>query len=330
MLKHEDMVELYVQMVRVRKSDDVMCALHEEKRAHMFPSSRGAEAVGVGAVAFLRKNDYLSYQHRGLGLPYLLPKGVPLQRFFAEVLFKTTGTCQGLAYQHTAAPEVGILGYTSLLGAKPTISTGYGMAAKLRGHGQIALCAFGDGEACRGNTHEALNLSAVLKLPVVWVVDNNQMQWLTPTKDARATDDVADIATGHGIPAVVVDGLDVLAVHEAVQGAVDRARDGMGPSLIECKTYRIGPHDVGMKDLTHDQPRSLDEQEKWAKRDPIDTYREDLLDQGVLSQADVTRIDREVQSEVDDALAFADASPPQSRAILAERVYFNSEGTKRG
>lgn len=321
-LEKEQLIRLYTNLVRARKLDEtVVRGIAEGKTVAFFHSGQGEEAVGVGGCTFLREGDYIYPHHRGHGVAHALSKGMSPKGFLAEHFGKATGSAGGIAGFHAAEPEIGIMGAAGTIGSQFPVSLGWGLAAKKRGKGQVVVCFFGDGSSNRGTLHEAMNLAAVWKLPIVWVCHNNLYAQFMPIKDAYPKDDIADLAAGYGMPGVVVDGQDVVAVHEAVQAAVARARAGDGPSFVECKTYRYRAHVEGVPDVSHAQPRPAEEVEAWKKRDPINLFRERLLEQGVLSQDDTERIDREVAAEIDEAERFAMDSPVPDPAILEKVLY---------
>ena len=321
-LEKEQLIKLYTNLVRARKADEVIVkGLYDGKVVSFYHSGQGEEAVGVGGCTFLRNDDYMYPQHRGHGIAHIIAKGASPKGFIAEHYGKATGSCNGIAGFHFVEPELGILGYCGTIGSTFPISLGWGVAARKRGKGQVVAAFFGDGASNRGTLHEAMNLASVWKLPIVWVCHNNlYAQWM-PIKDAYAKEDVADLAAGYGMPGVVVDGQDVIAVHEAVQAAVERARVGDGPSLVECKTYRFRAHNEGARDIAHVDPRPQEEVEAWKKRDPINLFQEKLLEQGVLTQADIERIDAETTAEMEEAERFAMESPVPSPDILEKALY---------
>ncbi len=320
-LQEEELLKLYSNMVRARKADEVIVkGLQDGKVVSFYHSGQGEEAVGVGGCTFLRKDDYLYPQHRGHGIAHILSKGASAKSFIAEHYGKATGACNGIAGFHFVEPELGILGMAGTIGSAFPVSLGWGVAARKRGQGQVVACFFGDGASNRGTLHEAMNLAAVWKLPIVWVCHNNLYAQFMPLKDAYAKEDIADLAAGYDMPGVVVDGQDVIAVHEAVQAAVERARAGDGPSLVECKTYRYRAHSEGA-DITHYGPRSEEEIEAWKKRDPIKLFQERLLEQDVLTQEDIERIDREATAEMEEAERFAMESPLPDPDILETILY---------
>ena len=320
-LTKEQLVKLYTNMVRARKVDEtVVKGLYEGKVVSFYHSGQGEEAVGVGGCTFLRKDDYIYPQHRGHGIAHTISKGASPKGFIAEHYGKATGSGGGIVGFHGAEPELGILGSAGTIGSTFPISLGWGVAAKKRGKEQVVVAFFGDGASNRGTLHEAMNMAAVWKLPIVWVCHNNlYAQWM-PLKDAYPKEDIADLAAGYGMPGVVVDGQDVIAVYEAVEAAVERARAGDGPSLIECKTYRYRAHSEGA-DIAHYSPRDPEEIAAWKKRDPIKLFQEKLLEQGVLAPEDVERMDAEVTAEMEEAEQLAMESPLPSPDILQKALY---------
>ncbi|MBW2085036.1 MAG: hypothetical protein JRI54_03290, partial [Deltaproteobacteria bacterium] len=197
----------------------------------------------------------------------------------------------------------------------------WGLAAKKNKRQQVMVSVFGDGGSNRGTLHEAFNLSSVWKLPIVWICDNNGMAQFMPIKDAYAREDIADLAAGYDMPGVVVDGMDVLAVQEAVQAAVARARAGDGPSLVEAKTIRYRSHSEGSPDVVHNQPRSEEKIEAWKKRDPIESFKAKLLEQGMLTEADVDKINQEADAEMAEIEKFCTDSPPPDVSVLEKLLY---------
>ena len=234
--------------------------------------------------------------------------------FLAEHYGNAGGSCKGISGFHSVDPEHGVLGASGTIGSTFPLTLGWGLAAKKNGREQVAVGCFGDGGSNRGTLHEAFNLSAIWKLPIVWVCDNNGVAQYTPIADAYPKEDIADLARGYDMPGIVVDGMDVLAVHEAVQAAVARARAGEGPSLIEAKTLRYRTHSEGSPDVYHYEPRPPELIEKWKKRDPIKSLEKKLLAQKILTEKDVEKIDTELQAEADemDRLAIECGKPDPS------------------
>ena len=309
MLEKQILVKLYRNMARVRQCDEYLGDLMLEGRLPMYHSPLGQEAVGVGVATGLKDDDYVFPTHRGHGMTYGLSKGVSLKEFAAEHLSKTTGGCGGVAFYHIADPDRGFLGFFGLLGAKQTIANGVALAAKKNGKGQVVICVFGDGEWGRGHNHEAMNLSALWKLPIVWICENNGYAAIEPVEDACLNPRLADMANTYLIPNEAVDGNDVIAVYEATQKAVERARNGEGPTMLEMKTYRMKPHSVGMPDGRHATPRPPEEIKPWQDRDPLTLFLDLLLTNNILSQNEINVINQEIEAEITEAAQFAEASP---------------------
>ena len=321
-LEKKELIKLYVNMVRTRMFDDVLCdGLKNGENLAFYHSVKGEEAVGVGACTFLRKDDYVCTTHRGHGLSQFIAKGGSPALLIAEHAGKATGCCNGYSGWHVVAPEIGMLGSSGLVGATFPLGVGLGLAAKKRGKGQVVVAFFGDGASNRGDAHEGMNMAAVWKLPIVWVCDNNEIAAFVPIKSAYARENVADMAFTYNMPGVVVDGMDVLAVHKAVQAAVERARCGEGPSLVECKCCRYGAHGEGRPDYWHTTIRSKEELEACKKRDAIDRFRDKLLQDGTLIKEDVENIDREAAAEVVEARRFAAESPRPDPSTFLKSLY---------
>jgi pyruvate dehydrogenase E1 component alpha subunit len=321
-LTKEQKIKLYTNLVRVRALDELMIdALEKGKISGHWTSPEGQEAVGVGACTFLRKDDYIFYSHRGHGLSTAIPKGLSPKAFIAEHYCKATGNCRGMVGMHTADMSVGVPGISGTLGGDFVMAAGMGITAQNRKQGQVVVCIEGDGTYGRGTFHESALMAANWKLPVIWVVENNQFMMFTPTERLYPKENYADLAFGYGMPGVVVDGQDVEAVCEAIGTAVEKARSGEGPSMVECKTYRIRPHTCAMVDLKGTEPRSQEEIDAWKERDPIRLYQASLLKEGILTNDDVQRIRQEAKKEMEEAERFATESPPPDPAILKTAVY---------
>lgn len=305
---------LYEQMLKVMLWEQRLLRLIDEgKVSGFYHSGRGQEAVPVGACAALREDDYLLYAHRGCG--YMIAKGIPLSKLYGDFLANTEGTTRGLGagIVHIAWPELGILGQSGTLGGSFPIAAGAALSARYRETDQVVMCFFGESTQNRGTFHEALNAAALWDLPVVLVCENNLWGVSVSAAEAISVEDVADRAKGYGIPGKVVDGMDVEAVYESAVEAVERARRGDGPTLIEAKTYRFRGHYEG-------DPAAYREKadlETWQKRDPILALAKKLGDEGV----DVEGLQDQVQQEVDEALEVAERAPMPDRERLFEDVY---------
>jgi len=319
----EQKVTLYTNMVRVRKLDEFMVkAFYDGKIAGpFFHSQQGQEAIGVGACTFLRQDDYLFHTHRGHGLCEVIAKGLPAKAFVSEHFGKATGSCKGLGFATNCDLKLGFFGMAGTVGGEFTLGAGAGLAAKLRDKGQVVAIFLGDGATGRGTLHEAMLMCANWKLPVLWLCSNNGMGMWVPVEVAYPKENIADLAFGYGIPASVVDGQDVMAVYEAVQTAVDRARAGEGPGFIEFKTCRFRSQLEGAPDINQDGLRSEEVVNAWQQRDPINFFREKLLNEGILNQTDIDRIDREALDEAKEAERSTMESPAPTADILEKALY---------
>jgi acetoin:2,6-dichlorophenolindophenol oxidoreductase subunit alpha len=281
-------------------------------------NSIGQEAEIVGACMALRSDDYMTGNHRSHGHP--IGKGVPLAPLMAELFGKRTGVCRGKGgSMHLAVFAAGSLGESGIVGSLMPVAVGAGLSARLRGTDQVCLCFFGDGAANCGPFHESLNLAAIWKLPVVFLCENNGYAIYSAQAQTTAIADVARRASAYGIPGVIVDGQDVIAVHETVGAAVDRARRGEGPTLLEAKTYRYCEHSEFGPVMSPPPYRSPEEVEAWRRRDPLSIFISHLRDSCALTVAQMESIKAAVETEVDEAEAFALRSPaPDPEALLQD------------
>lgn len=277
----------------------------------------GEEAIATGVCANLTTDDYIASTHRGHG--HSIAKGADVSRMMAEIFGKKTGYCKGKGgSMHIADFGVGMLGANGVVGGSFSIAMGAALAAKMLEQKKVAVAFFGDGASNRGTFHESANLASIWKLPVIFLCENNQYASTTPYRSSTSVEDIADRARGYGMPGVVVDGNDVFAVYEAAKAAVERARGGGGPSLVEAKTYRIKGHFVGDPELY----RSKEEvQEIFAKTDPISRFERQVSSEGSLSREKLDAIKLEAQELIDKALAFAKESPEPDPSELFSDVY---------
>jgi len=298
----EDLLKLYRNMVLVRKMDELMVeGLMQGKVPGFWHSGQGDEATAVGGVTFLRKDDWVVGGVRSHGTMQAIAKGMTVKEIYAEHCGKRAGCCGGWSGFHTANLDLGVPGMCGTVGSTFPIAVGIGIACKKKGKGSVMVAYFGDGGSGRGTLHESFNMAAIMKLPVVWVCENNQLAIFMPVTEHSASKDIADLAYGYGMPGVVVDGQDVVAVAEAVMSAVERARAGEGPSLVECKTYRFRPHNEGIPILRGTTPIPEEELAAWRSRDPIVLFRNKLIERGIFTAAEAEQIDRQIQAEVDQA-----------------------------
>lgn len=276
----------------------------------------GQEAIAVGVCAVLRPDDWITSTHRGHG--HTIAKGGDLKRIMAEILGKETGYCGGRGgSMHVTAADNGNLGALPIVASGLPIGVGAALSARMRGEDKVVACFFGEGGTGQGTYHEAVNLAAIWKLPVVFVCENNAYAVSTHVCEAVPVADLADRAKAYGIPGINVDGNDVLAVYEVTQTAVARARQGEGPSLVACHTYRLEGHYVGEPRVY----RSREEETDARKKDPLPHFRAWLVDHGVLTAAEADALDDELKHAVTDAIAFAKASPEPPAERVMEWVY---------
>ncbi|MEK7751216.1 MAG: thiamine pyrophosphate-dependent dehydrogenase E1 component subunit alpha [Acidobacteriota bacterium] len=312
-IPRERLVLMFERMLKIRyfedRVKDLFAAGELPGFVHLY---LGEEAVAVGACAVLNDNDYITSTHRGHG--HIIAKGGEMKCMMAELYGKATGYNKGKGgSMHIACPELGILGANGIVGAGLPIATGAALSAKLRNSQQVAVCFFGDGASNEGTFHESLNIASAFSLPVVYVCENNLYAVGTRQSDVRKVEDIADRAIGYGMPGLAIDGNNIVAVYEAVKEAVDRARAGGGPTLIECKTYRWRAHFEGEPD----NYRPPEEVAAWIKREPIAPFRRLLVDGGVLTEEEAGRIEAAVIAERDEAVEFARRSPlPEPETAL--------------
>jgi pyruvate dehydrogenase E1 component alpha subunit len=309
----ERLILMYERMLKIRYFEDRVRELFANGEmpgfVHLY---LGQEAVAVGACASLNTDDFITSTHRGHG--HIIAKGGEMRCMMAELYGKATGYNKGKGgSMHIAWPELGILGANGIVSGGIPIATGAGLSAKLRKSGQVVVCFFGDGASNEGTFHESLNIAGAFDLPVVYVCENNLYAVSTRQSKVRKVEDIADRAQGYGMPGIVVDGNDVVAVYEAVHEAVDRARAGEGPTLVECKTYRWRAHFEGEVDTY----RPPEEVEAWLKREPVEPYRKLLIEQGMLSEPEAQVIEQSVLAELEEAVEFARVSPlPEPETAL--------------
>jgi pyruvate dehydrogenase E1 component alpha subunit len=267
-------------------------------------------------MSVIQPDDYLSSHHRGHG--HLIAKGGDPKRMFAELFGRSDGYCKGKGgSMHIADSSLNILGANGIVGASVHIATGAAFACKYQKNGRIALAFFGDASSNRGTFHEALNLAAIWDLPVVYICENNLYGVANCQRDYMKIENVADRAAGYGFPGVVVDGNDVVAVRAVAAEAVDRARSGGGPTLVECKTWRHWGHFLGDA-ATYRDPA---EHQAWLKRDPLILCAEVLRSKKWAAQSELDQIQAEAEVEMKEALEFGRSSPWPSKDELLTDVY---------
>jgi 2-oxoisovalerate dehydrogenase E1 component len=312
-----ELLDLYEAMLRIRR--------FEERVSEQFAAGRipgfvhlciGQEGVAVGACASLDPDDYITSTHRGHG--HLIAKGGELDKMMAELYGKETGYCRGRGgSMHIVDVGLGILGANGIVGAGTQIAAGAGLSSRVRDSGQVVVCFFGDDASTEGMFHESMNLAALWDLPVIFMCENNLYGQFTPYEKHTRVPNVAEKAAAYGVPSVIVDGNDVLAVRDATDEAARRARSGGGPTLVECKTYRWHGHMEG--DVY--AYRTATEVEEWKEKCPIAGLRSRAIAEGIVSQEEFDDVDAKVEAAVGAAIEFAEGSPDPDPSTAAENVY---------
>jgi len=276
----------------------------------------GQEATAVGLSAALKKGDYVISYHRGHG--HFLAQGGDPKRIMAELFGKEAGYSFGRGgSQHVSSFEDGFLGSNGITGGGMPVGTGAALALKMKGTGGVSVVFFGDGAANQGAFHESMNLGSIWKLPVVYVCENNLYSMSTHVKDTTAVGDIADRAAAYSIPGVIVDGNNLVEVMDAAETAVERARSGQGPTLIECKTYRL----LGHSKSDNRAYRTREEEAAWHARDPIVHFRQRLMNDNILTEEQLNEIDADVDQEIEAAIKFAKDAPFPAPDGLEDEVY---------
>jgi pyruvate dehydrogenase E1 component alpha subunit len=317
----DTLLALYRQMLVLRRFEEAAARTYREGKIpgfiHLYI---GEEAVATGVCTHLEPEDLTGSTHRGHA--HALAKGIPARQVMAELWGRSTGCSGGRGgSMHLFSKEHGLLGTNGIVGYGLHLAAGAAFTAKYQDTSQVAVAFFGDGGANLGSFHEIVNLAAIWKLPVVFVCENNLYATELSFLKATAGQSVAARAAGYAIPGVQVDGQDVLAVYEAAGRAIDRARSGGGPSLVECLTYRYVGHHEGDPGTDY---RTKEEIEEWKKRDPIVLFGNHLLGEKAAAQEDLDQIDRETQALIQDALEYASSSPWPSPDQLAAKVFANA------
>ncbi len=322
----EEPLSLYRTMWRIRAFETKVGELFASNRIPGFVHlSIGQEAIPTGVSSVLGPEDYITSTHRGHG--HMLAKGADPRRMMAELFGKSTGYCKGKGgSMHIADFGLGVLGANGVVAGGFPIAVGAGLSCKLRGTRQVVVCYFGDGASNRGPFHEALNMASIWKLPVIFVCENNRFASTTPVGYSTSVGRIAVRAKGYGMPGKSIDGNQVLEVREAAREAVERAREGEGPSLIEARTYRFRGHFEG----DPQRYRTKEEVEKAIKRDPILLFRRELMKRGLLDPERDREIQEAAQKEMEEAVRFAEESPLPAPEEALEDLYAGDVGQAAG
>tara|TARA_B000000460_G_scaffold138273_1_gene97446 strand:+ start:230 stop:1237 length:1008 start_codon:yes stop_codon:yes gene_type:complete len=328
-LSRETLIKLYTTMATIRNFEERgIPETGQRAMSGSVHSSAGQEAVPTGVCAHLSDEDYIGSTHRGHG--HCIAKGVDPKRMMAELFGRSTGTNKGKGgSMHIADMSKGMLGTNGVVGASIPLAVGAGLTSKLKDLKRVAVAFFGDGAANQGVLHESMNLASVWKLPVIFCCENNGYAQSTPVEYALSTANVSDRAAGYDMPGITVDGMDVFAVYDAAGQAVERARNGEGPTLLECRTYRFYGHTVFDNPLTY---RTKEEEDHWRARDPLKLFRENVLPLGDITLEELDQIDQEAADIMEEAIKLADAGPLPETDKIYEDVYvsYPTELLKRG
>lgn len=312
----EQLLRLYERMLVVRRFEEQAYRFVTERKVPSTHSSIGQEATAVGICAALRPDDQILSTHRGHG--HCLAKGTSAKGLMAELLGRSCGTNGGRAgSMHLIDPDVGILGANAIVGANIPMALGAAYAAACLKNDRVVVCFFGEGASSEGSCHESMNMAGLWRLPLVFVCENNAYAEHSPASVHVAVKDVASRAQGYGFPGIVVDGNDVQAVYQAAVSAVERARRGDGPTLVECKTYRMRGHFEG--DPERYKPAA--EKAEWATKDPLTRCRSVLSVQCSVPESEIAKVESAVESLIAEAAAFAEAGALADPLSIESHVY---------
>src|SRR5438128_3052125 len=326
-LDQHQLLSFYRQMLLIRRCEEQLARSHQRGLIHgACHTYIGQEAIAVGVCAHLKTHDVIFSTHRGHG--HALAKGVTPRQLFAELYGRQTGCSHGRGgSMHLFAPEVGLMGTSGIVGPSILQAAGAGYSFKLLKNGRVGVAFFGDGAVNNGAFHEGLNMASIWNLPALFVCENNQYATEVPFEYSAGNPNVAERGAAYGLPAETVDGNDVSAVFQAANQAIERARNGGGASLLECRTYRTRPHAEGMGDFTY---RTRGEVEEWKTRCPIQRLQQLLLTEDGANRAELEAIDREIQGIVADAHQFAEASPRPGPSSATAHVYSSDAALRLG
>ena len=322
MEENKDLLTLMMRrMMTIRRFEEtVMGLVQGAELVGMAHCYIGEEAVAVGACAALRDDDYITGNHRSHGHP--IAKGGDVRKAMAELLGKSTGYCKGKGgSMHLADFSIGILGESGIVGSALPVAVGAALGSKMQGNDRVVVSFFGDGASNQGACHESMNLASIWNLPVIFLCENNQYAVTTHFTDTVAVENISDRAQAYNMPGVLVDGQDIMAMYEVTKEAVQRGRSGLGPTLIEARTYRYQEHSEALNRILREEYRSEEELQEWKQRDPIDLFKALLIEQNIYSEEEINELQDNVAETVNDALEFARESPYPNEEDLLEDMY---------
>ena len=320
-LEKQEHLDMYHQMVLIRLVEEESAQLYQQGKIggflHLYI---GQEAVSTGIISARKPQDRVITAYRDHGVA--INTGISAKEVMAELLGKATGVSKGKGgSMHMADVKKNFWGGHAVVGAHMPIATGLALGDQYQGHDAITICMFGDGATNIGYFHEALNLSKVWNLPILWVCENNMYGMGTSVERASAVTEIRQKAEGYEMPNSRVDGMDIMAVRAAAEEVIAQVRNGGGPYFLEAVTYRYRGHSMG----DPERYRKSDEVKKWQENDPIGIYRRFLIDQDIASEEELNDLDKRIESEVQEAIQFAENSPEPPPEALFEHVYADEE-----
>ena len=317
-LSSDELINLYKKMLLIREFEQRITKDAGRIKSPLVHTYTGEEAIAVGACAAINDYDYITSTHRGHG--HFIAKGGDINSLMAEIYGKAGGICKGRGgSMHVADFSKNMLGANGIVGAGPPLALGVALASKMRNEGKVVLTFFGDGAANQGMLHESMNLAAIWKLPIVFVLENNKYGWSTPVDYATIIKDLSLRAQGYGMKGFTIDGNDVIEVYRTIKEAVNLARKGGGPTLIECKTYRW----QGQTTMDADKYRSIEEKEEWKRKCPIEAYKIKLIKSELIDKAFVQKIEEDTLEQIEQSIKITKKSPKPDTNTVLDDIYKN-------
>jgi TPP-dependent pyruvate/acetoin dehydrogenase alpha subunit len=317
-MNNEQLIDLYRRMLLIREFEQRITKDVGQIKSTAVHTYTGEEAIAVGACAAINSDDYITSTHRGHG--HFIAKGGDTDSLMAEIYGKVDGICKGRGgSMHVADFSKNILGANGIVGAGPPLALGVALASKMRNEGRVVLSFFGDGAANQGMVHESMNLAGAWKLPVIYILENNLYGLSTPSQKATAIEGFYIRAEGYGMKGFSIDGNDVIKVYETTKEAVKLAREGGGPTLIECKTYRWQGHAV----MDADRYRPEEEKREWKDKCPILTYKSRLIKGEIIDKVIIQEIEEETLRIIEESSEFAKKSPNPDPSAVLKGIYKN-------
>ncbi|MFW9879667.1 MAG: thiamine pyrophosphate-dependent dehydrogenase E1 component subunit alpha [Candidatus Thorarchaeota archaeon] len=317
-LTHDELINLYKKMLLIREFEQRITKDAGKIKSALVHTYTGEEAIAVGACAAINENDYITSTHRGHG--HFIAKDGDINSLMAEIYGKESGICKGRGgSMHVADFSKNMLGANGIVGAGPPLALGVALASKMRNEGSIVLTFFGDGAANQGMLHESMNLATIWKLPIIFILENNKYGWSTPVQYATTIEDLSLRAQGYGMEGFTINGNDVIEVYLTVKNAVENARKGGGPTLIECKTYRW----QGQTTMDADKYRSNEEKEEWKKKCPIEAFKIRLIKGEVIDRAIIQEIEENTLAQIELSIKFARKSAKPDADTALDNIYKN-------